>query len=693
MRPSSLYPLFTPLTTLDGVGPRLAPLFEKLAGPNPVDLLWRLPAGMTDRRYNPKVADAEIGKTASIFVKIVNHQPPDRPKRPHRVLCEDDSGFLTLIFFHARRSWLESVLPIGEERLVSGMVESFGDERQMTHPDYIVPADQAKDVMIVEPLYPLTAGIVQKVAGKAIRSALEKAPELEEWLDPPLMKREGWPHWRAALQAAHHPGDIADLSPNHPARRRLAYDELLANQLALAFMRDAQKNRNGREHAPNGRMASLIEKALPFQMTGAQKRSVAEINADLAKPARMLRLLQGDVGSGKTIVALMAMASVAESGSQSALMAPTEILAGQHFAALERFAKPAGLRIALLTGRDKGALRRELLARLEAGEIDILIGTHAIFQDDVIYRDLGLAVIDEQHRFGVHQRLSLADKGRLADMLVMTATPIPRTLVLTAYGDMDVSRLDEKPPGRQKIETRILPISRMDDVVEAVVRAVSGGARAYWVCPLVEESETLDLAAVVERHRDLEARTRLRIGLIHGKMKGSEKDQVMADFSKGDLDVLVASTVIEVGVDVPEATIMVIEHAERFGLAQLHQLRGRVGRGSGQSACLLLYGNQISEIGRARLKIIRSSEDGFLIAEEDLRLRGPGEILGARQSGLPVFRIADLAVHGDLLAIARNDARFILETSPTLDNPRGTALRTLLYLFRQDGLIKTLRSG
>ena len=693
MRPRSRYPLFTALTALPGVGPRLEPLFEKLAGPNPVDLLWHLPQGVIDRRFMPTIAEAPHGMVATLCVSIRAHQPPDHPKRPYRVIAEDETGTLILVYFHARADWLQKLLPVGSERIVSGTVEHFKDERHMAHHDHAVPLDRLAEVMTVEPVYPLTAGLTLKSVTKSVRAALERAPELPEWLDEALARRESWPSWRAALETLHHPEAETSLSPQAPARRRLAYDELLANQLALALVRHSQRGQAGRTIQGDGRHVRALEAGLPFRLTHAQERSRDEILADLARPARMHRLLQGDVGSGKTVVALLAMAAVAETGAQSALMAPTEILARQHHATIARLAEPAGLRVALLTGRDKGVAREAIKTRLAQGEIDILVGTHALFQDDVVFHDLALAVIDEQHRFGVHQRLSLSGKGRAVDMLVMTATPIPRTLVMTAYGDMDVSRLDEKPPGRRPIDTRVMPIARLDEVADGVARAVQQGARAYWVCPLIEESENSDLAAAEERQRYLEERLSCRVGLVHGRMKPAEKDKAMAAFAQGATDILVATTVIEVGVDVPEATAMVIEHAERFGLAQLHQLRGRIGRSERSSICLLLYGGLLGEAGRARLNIIRDTEDGFLIAEEDLRLRGSGEILGTRQSGLPSFRIADMAHHDDLLAIARRDAQRILETDPDLSGARGEALRTLLYLFRQDALVRTLRSG
>ncbi|MTJ80565.1 MAG: ATP-dependent DNA helicase RecG [Telmatospirillum sp.] len=693
MRPECLYPLFAPVSALPGLGPRLAPLVEKITGAHVVDLLWHLPVGLVDRRFMPTLDQAPAGRVVTLKVHVDRHMAPGGARRPYRVVCTDGTGILTLVFFHAKGDWLEKTLPAGSERVVSGVAERFNDDLQMTHPDHIVPVDRLDEVMTVEAVYPLTAGLPGKVMVKAVRAALERAPDLPEWDDPEFLRRRGWPSWREALGTVHAPQRDSDLIPATTARSRLAYDELLANQLALGLVRAQMRKLSGRVIAGDGRLRRRILDSLPFRLTEAQLRSLAEIDADLEAPLRMLRLLQGDVGSGKTVVALLAMATAVESGCQAALMAPTEILARQHLATLQGPAEAAGIRLGLLTGRDKGKAREKILADLASGGIDILIGTHALFQEGVVFRDLAFAVIDEQHRFGVHQRLDLAAKGQAVDMLVMTATPIPRTLMLTAYGDMDVSRLDGKPPGRKPIATRVLPLARLDDVVEGVRRAIAGGAKVYWICPLVEESEKVDLAAAADRHAELVERLGPRVGLVHGKMKGAEKDRAMAAFAGTDLDLLVATTVIEVGVNVPEATVMVIEHAERFGLAQLHQLRGRIGRGDRASSCLLLYGGPLSENGKARLNILRESEDGFLIAEEDLRLRGAGELLGTRQSGLPEFRMADLTSHSDLLAIARDDARLILETDPELQGPRGQALRTLLYLFERDGVVKTLRSG
>ena len=693
MRPEVLNPLFRPVGALKGVGPRFAKLIEKLAGPLVVDLLWHLPSGLIDRSFAPKIAEAPAGMVATLTVRVDGHAPPLNPRHPYKVRCADETGVLELVFFHARAEYLQKQLPLGQMVVVSGKVDRFHDTPQISHPDYIGPLEAGTEIEKIEPVYPMTAGLPSKTLRKAIHAALRELPELPDWLDGPYRRLKDWPDWRSALAAVHCPTDQSGLDPTTRDRQRLAFDELLANQLALALVRLSQRRQAGRAVAGDGALRGKVAAALPYRLTSCQETALAEIYADMAEERRMLRLLQGDVGSGKTIVALMAMLNAVECGHQAALMAPTELLARQHHASLGELAAAAGLEVALLTGRDKGKARAATLERLASGATKLLVGTHALFQEDVAFADLGLAVIDEQHRFGVHQRLQLSAKSRAVDVLVMTATPIPRTLTMTAYGDLDVSRLTEKPPGRQPVKTVTIALDRLEEVVEAVQRRISDGARVYWVCPLVEESEVIDLAAASERYAVLRARFGERIGLVHGKMKGADKDAVMAAFADGRIDLLVATTVIEVGVNVPAATVMVIEHAERFGLAQLHQLRGRVGRGAGASTCLMLFDSPLNETAKARLSILRETEDGFLIAEEDLRLRGAGELLGTKQSGLPGFRLADLAVHAELLAAARDDARLITDRDPDLKSERGQALRVLLYLFERDAAVRYLRSG
>ncbi|MFO1059353.1 MAG: ATP-dependent DNA helicase RecG [Dongiaceae bacterium] len=694
MRPAILFPLFAQPTALPGIGPRFAKLLERLTGPAVVGLCWHLPTGIVDRRVSAPLAAAPAGAVVTLVVQVEAHLKPGQPRHPFKVRCRgEDGGRLELVFFNARPDWIERLLPVGDRRAVSGRVERYGDMLQMAHPDHVVPAAELPAIQVVEPVYGLTAGLPPKLLVRAVHAALERAPELPDWLDPEFRRRTGWSGWREALLAAHRPQGAGDLEPGAPARRRLAYDELLAGQLAMALVRAQLRRRPGRVLSGDGRLRARAVAALPFALTGSQQAALAEIVADMAEPRPMLRLLQGDVGSGKTVVALLAMLNAVEAGAQAALLAPTEILARQHHATIAPLAQAAGVEAVLLTGRDKGAARAGLLAGLASGATRLAIGTHALVQDDVGFADLGLAVVDEQHRFGVQQRLGLAAKGRAVDLLVMSATPIPRTLMLASYGDLDVSRLTEKPAGRKPVATRALPLERLEEVVAAVGRAVAAGDRVYWVCPLVEESESLDIAAAGERHAVLQARFGARVGLVHGRLKAAERDAAMEDFARGRTAILVATTVIEVGVDVPAATVMVVEHAERFGLAQLHQLRGRIGRGERPSSCLLLYQAPLGSVAESRLRVLRETDDGFRIAEEDLRLRGAGDLLGNKQSGLPAFRLADLSVHADLLATARDDARLVVERDPQLESPRGEALRTLLYLFERDAVVGTLRSG
>jgi ATP-dependent DNA helicase RecG len=711
MRPPRLAPLFATVRSLKGVGPKVEGLLNKLLAPRHeggharvIDLLWHLPVSVIDRPVAPRISEAKVGELATLEVTVSEHRPGGGRRRggrfgPYRVLVEDLAGSaLELVYFNADPAYLKRLLPEGSRRLISGKLESYDGWLQMPHPDHVAKldvGDAGGALPLHEPVYPLTAGLTNTTLRKAIGEALAHLPALPEWTDEAFLAKQAWPSFAEALGRLHTPEAETDLLPSAPARTRLAYDELLANQLALAVIRARLKRRAGRRLAATGTLRNAIIEALPFRLTGAQTRALAEIDADLANPQRMLRLLQGDVGSGKTVVALLAMASAVEAGAQAALMAPTELLARQHLQTISAFGDAAGLRVALLTGRERGRERADILDALKNGRIDILIGTHALFQEAIVFEDLGFVVIDEQHRFGVHQRLALQEKGSGsgAELLVMTATPIPRTLLLTSYGDMDVSRLDEKPPGRKPIATRIVPLERLDEVIHGVERALAAGAQIYWVCPLVAESEVLDIAAAEERHTELRARFGDRVGLVHGKLSGKDKDRVMAAFASGALSILISTTVIEVGVDVPNASIMIIDHAERFGLAQLHQLRGRVGRGAKESSCILLYRQPLSDAARERLNVMRSTEDGFVIAEEDLRLRGGGEVLGTRQSGVPLFRVASLPEHEALLHAARDDARLRLARDPELKGKDAETLRLLLYLFERDDAIKLMRAG
>lgn len=693
-RPPALFPLFAGLETLAGVGPKTAGLLPALGVERPRDLLFTLPNAVIDRRPRASIREVALPATVTVEVEVGAHVPPRRKGGPARVFVRDAATEFFLVFFHARGDFLARQLPTGQRRLISGRIEIFDGVAQMVHPDHILRPDEARELPAFEPVYPLTAGVTQKVMARAAAAALARAPEVAEWADPALVAREGWPDWRAALQLAHAPRGADDVSPLAPARARLAYDELFAHQLTLSLARTSFRRGKGRPSRGTGALLARALAALPYRPTAAQERAMAEIADDMASDRRMSRLLQGDVGAGKTLVAFAALLVAVEAGGQGALMAPTEILARQHLESLRPLAEQAGVVLDILTGRDKGAERAAKLAALAAGAIQILVGTHALFQQDVGFRDLRLAIVDEQHRFGVAQRMELGEKGLAADVLVMTATPIPRSLALAQYGDMDVSVLDEKPAGRKPVRTALVSAGRYDEVVAHLRQAVAEGRRAYWVCPLVEESELVDLTAADERFRALRAALgEGMVGLVHGQMPPADKDAAMADFVAGRTRVLVATTVIEVGVNVPEASIMVIERAEIFGLAQLHQLRGRVGRGAADSSCLLMYRPPLSESAERRLHILRDTEDGFRIAEEDLAMRGAGDLIGTAQSGLPKFRVADLERQAGLMAMAQSDARALLAADPRLEGPRGQAARLLLWLMEQDQAIRLISVG
>jgi ATP-dependent DNA helicase RecG len=753
MRPSVLNPLFAPVTALPGIADRSSKLYRKLlgrdGGARVADLLFHLPAGAIDRRHQSKLRDVAPDSFVTVAIDVDRHRPapPNRPRAPHLVHASDDTGTLIVTYFSARRDQIERLLPVGSRRYVSGTVKYYDGMLQMVHPERVVDPATFAAMALVDPVYPLTEGLTQNLVRRAIAAALGLVPALPEWLDPAHLCRSSWPDFAGALGGLHRPLEPADVAPDGIAWSRLAYDELMASQLALALVRAHLRRPAGRRGAMRAKAAgnsspssgvrkdgisadapspilapqagrrkgcgqsqllapqrgggqqslhAKLRACLPFTLTASQEAAIADIGRDLARPERMLRLLQGDVGAGKTVVALFACAMAISAGSQAALMAPTEILARQHLKTIAPLAEAAGIRAAILTGRERGRERAASLEKLGQGDIDLLVGTHALYSDDVAFADLALAVIDEQHRFGVHQRLALARKGAAVDLLVMTATPIPRTLVLTYFGDMDISELSDKPPGREPIDTRTIPLDRLDEVIAAVGRAVQDGRRIYWVCPLVGESENTDLAAAEARYAELVGVFGAAVDLVHGRQKGADKDAAMARFAAGETRILIATTVIEVGVDVPEATVMVIEHAERFGLAQLHQLRGRIGRGQNapvRSTCMLLYRTPLTETARARLAIMRDTEDGFRIAEEDLRLRGEGDVLGIRQSGLPGFRIAQPAVHRELMAAARDDAALVLTRDPALASARGQALRVLLYLFERDEAVRLIGAG
>jgi ATP-dependent DNA helicase RecG len=685
MRPEVLNPLFAEVEALKGVGPNIAKALARLDLTRAIDLAYHLPTGVIDRIRAPCATGAMLGRIVVIEVTPVEVRAGSG-KAPLRIFARDaDDNTLTLTFFN-NPAWAKKQLPLNEKRTVIGKLDAWGNEWQIVHPEVLEPG-KAGEVPLREPIYGLTEGISNKRMRELALTALERAPQLPEWIEPSQLARDHWPVWRSALAEAHSDPTATIAS------KRLAYDEIFANQLALLLLRQVARRKKGVPLQGDGRLSTRLQ--LPYRLTGAQQRVIGEIRGDMSQDRPMLRLLQGDVGSGKTLVALLAMLEAVEAGAQAAMLAPTEILARQHFGTLQRQCEAIGVTVAILTGREKGRSRESILMGLANGSIDILVGTHAIFQQHVAYQKLGLIVIDEQHRFGVSQRLLLSEKAEHPPhLLAMTATPIPRTLTLTHYGEMDVSQIDEMPPGRTPVETLVISEQKLADVIDGLGRHVAAGSQAYWVCPLVEESEAVDAAAAEERARLLRFRFgEDRVGLVHGRMKGADKDDVMASFASGELKVLVATTVIEVGVDVPNATLIVVEGAERFGLAQLHQLRGRVGRGVGASRCILLRGQNLSETGRARLTMMRETNDGFRIAEEDLRLRGPGEILGTRQSGEQNFRVASPEDVAELAPIAQGDARLLLDRDGGLASERGQAARLCLYLFERDAAVGLLRSG
>ena len=692
LRPPILFPLFSDITVIPGIGSKLQGAFQKCVGSQVMDVLFHLPVGVIDRRHMPPIFSMEEGQVVTTVVKVIDYHEPAVKSKPFKVICSNETGQLTIVFFHAYPDYIKRQLPLNQMRVLSGKIERFGQQINMVHPDYIVPLSGLEDIKKIEAVYPMTAGIGHKILHKAVQYALSKLVDLPDWHDPALQQREKWPSWKEALTTLHTPKDGTEIDPNHPGRIRLAYDELLASQLSLRLARKAMSIGGGESVIGTGVLCRQLREALPFSLTQGQEEVLAQIQTDQQSDTCMLRLLQGDVGSGKTVVALFAMLHAIEAGKQAALMAPTEILARQHYQWIRSITQSLPIEVAFLGASVRGKERTEILKRLASGEIHLAIGTHALFQEKVLFKALGIAIIDEQHRFGVNQRMAFSNKGTQVDTLLMTATPIPRTLTLAMYGDMECSWLKTKPVGRKPIDTRVMSVHKEHEIMSGFKRVIERGERVYWICPLIEESEKLDLAAAQERFVVLNQLYPGRVGLVHGKIPPKDREVTMQQFKEGTLDILVATTVIEVGVDVPEATVMVIEHAERFGLSQLHQLRGRVGRGSATSVCLLLY-EQLNPVAKERLQAIRNSNDGFWLAEEDLRLRGGGEMLGTKQSGLPNFKCVDFSVHHDLLKMANQDARLTLQHDPELKTGRGEALRLLLHVFSYDTHMRYLRAG
>lgn len=694
---TALIPLFAPIDTLPGIGGKRLELFKRLLGNRVSDAIFHLPSSLNHFKMIEHFAQAEHGQNIVVTATVMEHKPPRRHGLPYSIVCHDGRYYFDIVYFNARQPYLLNLFPINSRKIIVGKAERYQSLWKIIHPDAVLNAEAPTHFCPKQIIYPLTTGVTNSCVTRALTAALARVPSLPEWLTPELKAQQQWPDWASAIRAVHQPDTVADLGLSNPARQRLAYDELLSHQLALHLSRiHNQIDKPGQALTGSGQFIQKLISLFPYDLTTGQQQALRDIFQDLSKPRAMARLIQGDVGCGKTIVALLAMLRAVEAGYQAAILAPTDILARQHAETMLPLLDQIGLKGEILTGRDKGKKRDQLISRLQSGEMNILIGTHAIIQEDVDFAKLGLCVIDEQHRFGVEQRLSLSQKGHNPHVLMMTATPIPRTMVLANYGDMDVSIIAEKPPGRQPVQTKVMALTRLSEVIAGVQRSITEGAKVFWVCPLIEESEALDISAALDRFEQLKSIFGSQAGLVHGRMKAAEKDTVMEAFIHGEIQILVATTVIEVGVNVPAATIMIIEHAERFGLAQLHQLRGRIGRGDKAATCLLLYGNSLSETGKQRLATMRKSDDGFHIAEMDLKLRGGGDILGTRQSGMPGFKLADFLnapdLCRDLFIKANKEARLLCQEDPNLTSERGQALQLLLKIFGREAAIKYTRS-
>lgn len=690
-------PLFSPLETLPGIEGRRKSLFQRLMGTRVVDALLHLPSNLIQYKPIQSILQAEPGENIIIEADVLNHAPSMQKTKPYKIICSDGRNTFEIVYFNAIKPYLQKLYPIGARKIIVGKVDRYLSQAKIAHPDAVFDATNAQHLITHEVIYPLTTGVTNKCVQRAIHQALSRLPNIPDWLDESILQQHGWPGWREAILGAHAPKSLGDLTLESKFRQRLAFDEFFSHQLGLQLARQHQlRTLPGISQKGNNQLVQRLLTNLPFELTDAQKQVLHEVFDDMGAPHPMSRLVQGDVGSGKTIVAFLAMLKAIESGNQAAILAPTDILARQHAETIIELAAKIGVHAAILTGREKGKTKAKILDQLASGEIDLVIGTHAIIQDKIEFKKLGLAVIDEQHRFGVEQRLQLSNKGYNPDVLAMTATPIPRTLQLANYGDMDVSIISQKPAGRLPIQTRVISLSRLDEIIAGIQRALDEGAKIFWVCPLVKESEVLDLSAVEERFQHLQQLFGSRVGLVHGQMKAQDKDAVMDQFIHYAVDILIATTVIEVGVNVPAATIMIIEHAERFGLAQLHQLRGRIGRGNKPGTCILLYGKQLSLVGKKRLETMRETSDGFKIAEADLKLRGGGDVLGTRQSGMPGFKIADFIEYpeicGSLLSLANKEARRICKEDPLLQGLNGQALALLLKLFGRDEAMRYTRS-
>ena len=713
--------LLTPLKKLSGFTDRSMKLYERLLLKRSldfekelkvIDLLYHKPEKVLFRKENPDLRTVQDGDLITVKVVVDDYKIPYKNYQPHKILCHNQTGFITVVYFKML-DYMKPMFKEGNEIVISGKVEKFNNELQMTHPDYV----NNQNIPNYEQIYPLTAGLINKNLRQNIQKILQKIPDLPEWLPNDLLFENGWKSWKESILSMHNAKNDNELLDNSPYIERLAFDELLANQISFNLVKEKIKLENQKDIFvnKNNSLKKYFLELLPFELTNDQKKVIKEIEDDLYSQKRMLRLVQGDVGSGKTVVAFLSMLPFLENHKQIAFMVPTSILATQHFEWLKNICtksnnieiidynelasskknlenslldfdkneKNIKIKIALLTGKIKGKKREKILNALKNGDIDILIGTHAIFQEKVEFKNLEYVVIDEQHKFGVAQRLNLIEKGKNTDTLIMTATPIPRTLALTIYGDMDISTIKEKPKNRKEIITTSLQKERFNDLIARIKEKIKENEKIYWICPLIDESENLPATPVFQRYEEFKKFfNEEELGLLHGKMTEEEKDEIMADFSdkNGLTKILISTTVVEVGVDVPDATIIIIESPERFGLSQIHQLRGRVGRGDKQSYCILFY-EKLTNSLKKRMEILKNSSDGFYIAEEDLKLRGSGEMLGVKQSGYQEYLIANLSTHYTLLLQASKIAKQIVKDKNLLNNE---SIKTLLQMFSYD---------
>ena len=693
MRPEKIKSIYSSISELPGVGPKIENLFNRMGIFRNLHFLWHIPYNVIKRQKHLNIHEAEINSLVTLKIKVLRHKPSRFKRQPYKINCICGETPIDIVYFYARHPVMRATLPVGKEKYVSGKLEYFRNNFQITHPSHIIDAEQIKSLKDIEPVYSLTSGLSQRIVLKYLDKILNSLPKFDEWIEKKILKKYSFENWNKSINSIHNPKNSEDLINNNIFRRRLAYDELLAHQLAISIIRNSNQKKLGIFFNKKSNLTENFIKKLPFELTKSQNKAWDEIKEDLMSRDQMVRLLQGDVGSGKTIIALLSMLLAVESGYQASIMVPTSILANQHFQNISELLKHSSIKIILLTGKDKGKNRLEKIKIIENGEANIIIGTHALIQDDINFKSIGIVVVDEQHRFGVFQRMAFTYKGVRPSVLVMSATPIPRTLSLAAYGDMDETRITEKPIGRLPIITTSLKFINEFKLIKRLKEKIKTGEKTYWICPLVEESEELDLKAATTRYNNLNKIFKKQVLLVHGRLHEKEKEEIMEKFKNENYKILVATTVIEVGIDIKDATTIIIEHAERFGLAQLHQLRGRVGRNNLQSYCILLHKDSIGDNAKRRINKMKATNDGFEIAEEDLNIRGPGEILGKKQSGIPSFKLADLTYDADLLKDAREAATEIINTNPKLNNNHGNNLKELLYLFERDVAIKTLQAG